>query len=115
MTIIRNLIILSLVLAGAAFLYAPYIDRYAVGGSSKVLQLKAPVRIVRDNNGIPYIYAETLNDAIRGQGFATAQDRLFQMELYRRIAWGRLSELIGGDGLAMDKQVHLWNLCGLYG
>ncbi len=110
MKIARKTIMLLVAAAAAVFLYAPYIDRYDPSGSVRVSQLKAPVRIVRDENGIPYVFAETFNEAILGQGFVTAQDRLFQMELYRKTAFGKLSELIGEGGLEMDKKIHLWNI-----
>ena len=64
--------------------------------------LDAEVRVKRDRQGIPYIYAETLADAIRIQGFVTAQDRLSQMLLTRELIHGRLAEQIGQAGLAND-------------
>ena len=94
-------------------LFAPYLDSYDPGGSATLEGLSAPVRVVRDAKGMPYIFAETPIDAIRAQGFVAAQDRLFQMELMRRLAWGRLSEMAGEGGVAMDTQVRLWNIPAL--
>jgi penicillin amidase len=65
--------------------------------------LKEPVEIVRDEWGVPHIYAQNLDDLFMAQGFVVAQDRLWQMELARRLAMGRLSEIIGADGLAHDR------------
>lgn len=65
--------------------------------------LHLPVEVVRDRHGIPHIYAETLRDANFALGFAHAQDRLWQMEMNRRTAAGRLSELFGPSTLDTDK------------
>lgn len=60
-------------------------------------------KIVRDNYGVPHIYAETLEGLFFGFGYAAAQDRLFQMEMFRRTFWGRLSEVLGEKLLAFDQ------------
>ncbi|MDE0245089.1 MAG: penicillin acylase family protein [Gammaproteobacteria bacterium] len=67
--------------------------------------LDAPVTVKRDRYGIPYIYADTLADAIRVQGFVTAQDRLTQLLLTREAVNGRLAEIIGPRGLLTDLTV----------
>ncbi|MEP7304949.1 MAG: penicillin acylase family protein [Acidobacteriota bacterium] len=64
--------------------------------------LSAPVRIVRDTWGVPHIYAETQADLFFAQGFVQAQDRLFQMDLWRRSAQGRLSEVLGANFIERD-------------
>jgi penicillin amidase len=61
------------------------------------------VEIIRDRHGIPHIYAKNDNDAWYGLGFAHAQDRLWQMEMNRRIGAGRLSEILGEKTIATDK------------
>ncbi len=65
--------------------------------------LDAPVEIWRDHFGIPHIKATTLHDAFFAQGFAHAQDRLWQMEFDRRRALGRWSEVVGRSGLLFDR------------
>jgi penicillin amidase len=75
--------------------------------------LQQPVTVHRDDFGIPYIYAESLDDAITAQGFIVAQHRLFQMELYRQIALGRLSEMIGERGLDSDRLIRLLDIPGI--
>ena len=75
------------------------------GGLDEPVTLKildADVRVKRDRHAIPYIYAETLADAIRMQGFVTAQDRLSQILLTRELVNGRLAEQIGEAGLRSD-------------
>jgi penicillin amidase len=73
-----------------------------VAGQLKVAGLRAPVDIVRDHEGVPHIFANTDGDAYFALGFAHAQDRLWQMEMNRRIAAGRLAEVLGKDALEVD-------------
>jgi penicillin amidase len=60
------------------------------------------VRVERDTNGIPHIYAQYELDLFFALGYVHAQDRLFQMDLQRRLPSGRLSELVGKDALESD-------------
>jgi penicillin amidase len=76
-----------------------------VAGSLSFKGLTAPVEVLRDGNGIPYIFAANTPDLIRAQGFVTAQSRIFQMEAYRAIALGRLAEAVGQGGLASDREM----------
>lgn len=62
------------------------------------------VTIRRDSYGVPHITAETETGVFFGQGFAVAQDRLFQMELHRRAAQGKLSEWFGSLTMETDRQ-----------
>ncbi|WP_321369097.1 penicillin acylase family protein [uncultured Draconibacterium sp.] len=64
--------------------------------------LDQSVTILRDEHAIPHIYAETETDLYRAVGFAMAQDRLWQMDLLRRVTQGRLSEILGKDQLNTD-------------
>src|SRR5438876_2463192 len=66
-------------------------------GELRVKGLNGPVEIVRDRWGIPHISAHDALDAFFGQGFCHAQDRLWQMELTRRVTSGRLAEVLGPD------------------
>ena len=59
-------------------------------------------RIYRDAYGVPAIYADTLEDGWRAVGYALSQDRMWQQHLLRMVAKGRLSELLGTEGLEMD-------------
>ncbi len=72
-------------------------------GSAPVAGLTQPVSVSRDAFGVPHIRAESLEDALRGLGFVHAQDRFWQMEVLRRTAHGRLSELFGERTLARDR------------
>jgi penicillin amidase len=72
-------------------------------GNFLVQGLHGTVRIARDANGIPTIVAGGEGDAAFALGFAHAQDRLWQMEVNRRIANGRLAEILGPGALDADK------------
>jgi len=65
--------------------------------------LQSQVEVHIDDQGIPHIYARTMGDLFRAQGFITARDRLFAMELTRRAAAGRLAELLGEPLLPADR------------
>ncbi len=65
--------------------------------------LSAKVRVVRDEQGVPTIEASTLEDLFFAQGYVTAQDRLWQMDVMRRAAAGELSEIVGDATLKMDR------------
>jgi len=74
-----------------------------IDGTLRLPGLQAPVEIIRDRWGIPHIYAEHAEDLFFAQGFVHAQDRLWQMELNRRIGCGRLSEIFGDLALDTDR------------
>ena len=66
--------------------------------------LSAPVKVVYDDLLVPHIFAENVADALRVQGYITAQYRLFQMDLTTRKAAGRLSEVLGERTLKIDRE-----------
>ncbi len=72
-------------------------------GTVRVPMLRQSVRIERDEYGIPHVIAASEHDAAFGLGYAHAQDRLWQMEMNRRIAGGRLSEILGPAALDTDR------------
>ncbi len=71
-------------------------------GTLAVAGLAAPVRVVRDRSGVPHIYAESEHDLFFAQGFVQAQDRLFQMDLWRRAANGLLAGVLGANFAERD-------------
>ena len=73
------------------------------GGEQQLLKLSNEVSVYYDTYGIPHIYAQNELDAFRTLGYVHAQDRLWQMELLRRIATGGLSEVFGSTMLKTDK------------
>ncbi len=79
-------------------------------GALEVHGLRAPVEVLRDAWGLPHILAQNNHDLLMAQGYVQAQDRLWQMELNRRVAAGRLSEIIGPDTLGVDKLLRTFGL-----
>lgn len=72
--------------------------------------LGAPVSITLDQDGVPRIQAATMVDAAAALGFLHARDRMFQMELMRRAASGRLSEIVGPATLTIDRMMRVLGL-----
>jgi penicillin amidase len=99
-TVVILLIVASLA-GGVAFLV--YRPQATLDGDYRLLGLDQRGEIVRDGFGVPHIYANTTHDLFFLQGYATAQDRLFQLDLFRRTGRGRLSEVLGDAGLDTDK------------
>ena len=71
-----------------------------IDGTIALPTLRADVRVVRDTWGVPHIYAQSADDLFFAQGFVMAQDRLWQMETWRRAAEGRLAEIVGPTAVA---------------
>ncbi|MDA3905644.1 MAG: penicillin acylase family protein, partial [Bacteroidales bacterium] len=67
--------------------------------------LRNEVKITYDEFGVPYIDAQNANDAYFALGYAHAQERLFQMEMIRRLSSGKLAEILGSDLLSVDKSM----------
>jgi len=84
---------------------------YKESGSIKVEGISNNVSIHKDDFGVPHIIAENKNDLYYSLGYIHAQDRLWQMDLSRRVAEGRLSEILGRDALVYDK---LFRTIGIY-
>ena len=76
-------------------------------GTIKLAGLQKPVRVLRDEWGIAHIYAETQDDLFFAQGFVAAQDRLWQMDLWRRQGEGKLAEVLGPGTIERDKFARL--------
>jgi penicillin amidase len=74
-----------------------------VDGQVVIYGLSAPVTVVRDAHGVPHITAASMDDLIMAQGFVTAQDRLWQMDLLRRHAAGELAAILGRNYLEHDR------------
>jgi penicillin G amidase len=73
-----------------------------ISGKLHMPGLEQPVRVLRDQWGVAHIYAANQHDLFFAQGVVAAQDRLFQMELWKRAGEGRLSEILGPSALARD-------------
>ncbi len=76
-------------------------------GRIAVRGLSRPVEVLRDRWGVPHIFAQNQEDLFFAQGWVVAQDRLYQMELWRRTGAGRLAEIFGPDYLERDRFARL--------
>src|SRR5208282_2468107 len=79
-------------------------------GSVAVAGISSKVRVTRDEHGVPTIEAASLDDLFFAQGYVTAQDRLWQMDMMRRAAAGELSEVIGEATVKMDREERILGL-----
>ena len=111
----RSILLRSLIAAGTLLVLAILalaIWVYSVGrrelpqvdGAIALSGVSSPVSVVRDKLGVPHIRAATYDDLFFAQGFVTAQDRLWQMDISRRYAAGNLAELLGPGLLRHDRQ-----------
>lgn len=78
-----------------------------IDGELRVPGLRAEVRVIRDRWGVPHIYAQNTDDLFMAQGYVMAQDRLWQMEMWRRQREGRLAEILGPQALTRDRTARL--------
>src|SRR5262244_814895 len=78
-----------------------------ISGKLQARALQQPVEVLRDRWGVAHIYAENQHDLFFAQGFVASQDRLFQMELWKRSGQGRLAEVIGESELQHDIRARL--------
>ena len=78
-----------------------------IEGSIQIPSLRAEVEVIRDSWGVPHIFADNLDDLFFAQGFVQAQDRLWQMDMYRRAGEGRLAEILGPEALRHDRVARL--------
>ncbi len=83
-----------------------------LAGRIELVGLRKPVEVLRDEWGVAHIYAETTEDLFFTQGFVAAQDRLWQMEMWRRTGEGKLAEILGASALERDKFARLMRYRG---
>jgi penicillin amidase len=110
--ILAWLLVILLLVAGVA-VYAYLMVRSALpqlDGRLQVKGLSAAVKVTRDSHGMPAIEAATLEDLFVAQGYVTAQDRLWQMDVMRRVGAGELSEILGEDTLKIDREHRILGL-----
>ncbi len=116
--ILGGVVCLALAVAGAVHMVAqsrqkPDLEARAtatlaqLSGTIVVKGLHEPVEVLRDTWGIPHIYAENTEDLFFAQGFVVAQDRMWQLEMWRRNGEGRLAEVLGPQYVTRDKFARL--------
>src|SRR5512147_51166 len=105
--LIPVIIVLAGLGAGLWFVVNPWpqVDRTEV-----MPGISDQVKIIRDQWGIPHIYAQNEQDLLFAQGYVHAQDRLWQMEVNRRLAAGKMSMILGGFSLDADKHMRTLGL-----
>lgn len=79
-------------------------------GEIKLAGITATVSVIRDAQSVPHITARSMEDLMFAQGYVTAQDRLWQMDIQRRYAAGELSEVLGGSTLETDIEQRILGL-----
>jgi penicillin G amidase len=96
------LLVIVIVVAGAGVFF---VQRAFPETNGEIIAdgLESPVRVIRDTDGVPHVYAENTHDLYFAQGFVHAQDRFFQMDFWRHIGAGRLSEMFGSSQVDTDK------------
>src|ERR1700742_3740469 len=104
----RYFVAIILLLAPLSFLLLTAVAPDGVTSIQKTIPgLKRPVEILRDRWGVRHIYAENSADLFFAQGYVTANDRLFQLDLWRRIGAGQLSEVLGPNFIGRDRIARL--------
>jgi penicillin G amidase len=98
-----SLILALVVLATLGGGYLFYRAMPAYSGAEKLPGLTADVRVWRDHFGVPHIFAASTDDAARALGYLHASERMFQMEILRRVGQGRMAEIQGAELLGVDK------------
>ncbi|MDX1619698.1 MAG: penicillin acylase family protein, partial [Nitriliruptorales bacterium] len=96
--------LIVLLIAGAVFVVWTVRRSFpTTAGTIEVEVLDQPVTVLRDEWGIPHVYADSMDDLARGQGFVHAQDRFWEMDVRRHVTAGRLSEMFGESQLDTDR------------
>ena len=93
---------LTAAIAAAVVLLTPVAIEAPAGAATE------EIRIIRDEFGVPHVYAPSDAGAAYGAGYALAQDRLWQMHVLRRLGKGRLSEILGPIVVELDKEARFW-------
>jgi len=111
--IILWLFLFAILLVAGVLGYAYFMARSALpelDGNLPVKGLSGTVSVIRDAHGVPAIEAANLEDLFFTQGFVTAQDRLWQIDVMRRFGSGELSEILGEDTLKIDREQRILGL-----
>src|SRR5215472_11779431 len=111
--IVLWLLLLVVFVVAATLTYAYYLAESALpqlDAQAQVAGLTAPVSVTRDSHGVPAIEAGAPEDLFFAQGYVTAQDRLWQMDVMRRFGSGELSEILGEQTLKLDREQRILGL-----
>ncbi len=100
---LAKFVVVLVVVAAAAGIYLFYRAMPAYSGAAALPGLTAETRVWRDAYGVPHIFARSLDDAARALGYVHASERLYQMEIQRRVGQGRIAEIAGPDLVGVDR------------
>src|SRR3984885_5173015 len=107
-------LVVAVLMVGAGVVgYAYHVAHSALpqlDGRLAISGLAAPVTVTRDSHGVPTIEAASFEDLFFAQGYVTAQDRLWQMDVMRRFGGGELSEILGETMLKVDREQKILGL-----
>ena len=104
--------LIALIIAGGVYL-VNFANGFQSEGKITLSILQEPVVVERDERMVPYVFAQSLSDALKAQGYLTAQDRLYQLELFKHLGRGQLSMFIGERGIKVDTLIHNLNIADL--
>ena len=97
-----GIVLLAVIATTLWFYRAGHAGLPQLDGRIEVAGLIAPVTVTRDAHGVPTIMAASMEDLFFAQGYVTAQDRLWQMDMSRRFAGGEMAEVLGSDWVKHD-------------
>ncbi|HSV01268.1 MAG TPA: penicillin acylase family protein [Roseiarcus sp.] len=98
-----GLVVTVAVAATLAGAYLFYRAMPAYSGAERLPALSTEARVWRDGHGVPHIFASSMDDAARALGYLHASERMFQMDILRRVGQGRVAEIRGPELLPVDK------------
>ena len=93
-SVVLFLVFISLCVLAIWFYRSAHASLAQIDGAIAVQGLSAPVQVVRDAHGVPHLTAANLEDLFFAQGYVTAQDRLWQMDMTRRAVAGEMAEIL---------------------
>ncbi|WP_199521124.1 penicillin acylase family protein [Jiangella anatolica] len=102
LAVLAGLVVLALVVTASVGVWSVRRAYPDYDGTAEIPRLSAEVEVIRDENGIPHIYADTPEDLFRAQAYVHSQDRFWQMDFRRHVTSGRLAELFGEDQVDTD-------------
>ena len=101
-------VLVLVAVAAGAWLFWRAMPEYS--GTAALPGLSAETRVWRDQYGVPHIFAATMNDAMRALGWLHASERLYQMEIQRRVGQGRIAEIAGPELIGVDRFIRTLGL-----
>lgn len=102
LSVVAGFVVLALVAAAAFTIWSVRRPFPSYDATVELPRLQGSVEVLRDEHGIPHIYADTAEDLFRAQGYVHAQDRFWEMDFRRHVTSGRLAELFGEDQVETD-------------